>query len=508
MIDSISANTQIKFNSSVENLENSLKSIDKETLIIIDFDETLLLRNSTAEYLDQIQPRFLGAIVYFLLSYLKPWHFLPGKYKGTISEDWVRVMILTLILPWNILLWQQKAKQLAQDFINQILADILIKKPENKIIIATLGFNLIVNPIIKHLKLPINQVIACDFWQGFKDRQAGKYQLIINHLTQKQLENSVYLTDNYHHDAQILETAKFPHLIVFENAIYTHPMGNIYLPFYYMEKVKRPNQKYFLTHILLGDLPIILISFSWLSNQPIFHSISILFLTLSFWCIYEIGYYENDLNGELYEKNPILSEAYQKYKKTVKFGLSPWLFSLIFAVLGIVILENIKINQSFTQLLDLFNNQQLIKQILISLGYWISFLILTRAIFWLYNRVEVGLRIGIYPILQMLRLFGFALVTITNFTGVISLTAHLIGNQWIPYLVYRYNGKRDLISSRLICLFIFLLLSFILFIASKDLTIFNPLSQYLIMLIFLTFRSGKNLIKIIKNLKINSLITN
>jgi hypothetical protein len=285
-------------------------------------------------------------------------------------------------------------------------------------------------------------------------------------------------------------------------------MGNIYLPFYYMEKVKRPNQKYFLTHILLGDLPIILISFSWLSNQPIFHSISILFLTLSFWCIYEIGYYENDLNGELYEKNPILSEAYQKYKKTVKFGLSPWLFSLIFAVLGIVILENIKINQSFTQLLDLFNNQQLIKQILISLGYWISFLILTRAIFWLYNRVEVGLRIGIYPILQMLRLFGFALVTITNFTGVISLTAHLIGNQWIPYLVYRYNGKRDLISSRLICLFIFLLLSFILFIASKDLTIFNPLSQYLIMLIFLTFRSGKNLIKIIKNLKINSLITN
>jgi len=506
MVDSTSTNTQIKFNSSIEKLENSLKSIDKDSLIIIDFDETLLLRNSTAEYLDQIKPRFLGAIFYFLLSYLKPWNFLPAKYKGKISEDWIRVIILTLILPWNLLLWQNKAKQLAQDFVNQKLVELLKQKPENKIIIATLGFNLIVNPIIKHLKLPINQVIACDFWQGFKDRQGGKYQLIINHLTTKELENSVYITDNYHHDAQILETAKFPHLIVFENAIYSHPMSNIYLPFYYMEKVKRPNQKYLLTHILLGDLPIILISFSWLSNQPIFHSISIVLLTLSFWCIYEIGYYENDLMGELYEEKPILSEAYLNYKDKIKFGISPWLFSSIFAILGLIILQYIKINQPLNQFFEYINNPNFLNQISISFLYWLGFLILTRVIFWLYNRAEVGIRIGIYPILQMLRLFGFVAVTITNFTGAIFLTSHLIANQWIPYLVYRYKGKRELISSRLICLFVFLLLSFTLIIASRNLTIFYPLSQYLIALIFLIFRSGKNLITIIKKPKINLLI--
>lgn len=495
--------TQSSFNSSLESLEKSLESIEKDDLIIIDLDETLLLRNSTAEYLNQIQPRLIGAILYFLLSYLKPWNLLPKPYQGKISEDWLRIIILTLILPWNLWLWQDRAKQLAINFINQELADLLKQKSNHKIIVATLGFNLIVNPIIKHLNLKIDQVISCDFWQGFKDRQRGKYKLVQKYLTKNQLKNSLYITDNDNNDVQILATVKSLHLITFENAVYTHPLSNIYLPFYYMEKVKRPNQKYVLTHILLGDLPIILISFSWLSNQPIFHSLSMILLTLSFWCIYEIGYYENDLMGELYEEKPILSEAYQKFKNQIQFGIAPWLFSFFFAFLGIVILEKTKINLPFEQILNLFNEQKLINNLLIGLASWGGFLLLTRLIFWVYNRVEVGIRIGIYPILQMLRLFGFSLITITNFTGAIFLTSHLIGNQWIPYLVYRYGGKRDIISSRLICLFIFVLLALTLLIATRNLTVFNPIFQFLIALGFLTFRSSKNLIKIINNLKRN-----
>ena len=38
------------------------------TPIILDFDETLLLRNSTAEYINNLRPRFLGFCLIILLK--------------------------------------------------------------------------------------------------------------------------------------------------------------------------------------------------------------------------------------------------------------------------------------------------------------------------------------------------------------------------------------------------------------------------------------------------------
>ena len=55
------------------------------------------------------------------------------------------------------------------------------------------------------------------------------------------------------------------------------------------------------------------------------------------WCIYEIGYIENDLVAEKFEVNPILPSTYLQYKQQINF----WQFlaySLILAILGIIFL--------------------------------------------------------------------------------------------------------------------------------------------------------------------------
>ena len=274
-----------------------------------------------------------------------------------------------------------------------------------------------------------------------------------------------------------------------------------YIPLYYTEKIKRPNQNYLLINILLKDFPIFWIAFSFLSPHPLVNAFSIIILSLSFWCIYEIGYYENDLIGEKYELKPTLSEEYQKYKNKIDFGFYPWLYSLGFGILGIISLELSKIDKVFNSISNITNslNDNFLIQCLVHLGFWSLFLIIVRLLFSFYNHVNVSIRIAIYPLLQITRNFGFTLITTTNFTGAI-LLASLVIARWIPYLVYRYNGDRSNISGHLIHLFIFSFLILSLIISNKDLSIFNPIMQIIIAFIFLLIRSGQNILTFNKNI--------
>jgi hypothetical protein len=112
----------------------------------------------------------------------------------------------------------------------------------------------------------------------------------------------------------------------------------MYLPFFYSEKVKRPGRQYLLKAILADDLFLVFLAFSWVSTHPVLHALSMLFLLVSFWCIYEIGYRENDLVAEKFEDRPVLSQNYQRHQQFIHWW-QPWLWSLIFTIIGILLLE-------------------------------------------------------------------------------------------------------------------------------------------------------------------------
>jgi hypothetical protein len=414
-------------------IENALPS----TSIIIDFDETLFLRNSTAEYLNSLRPRLIGLLLLKGLSVIRPWAWLPATFRGSQVRDWFLVTISTILLPWTLYFWHQRAEKLAKDYGNTELIEAVNNNSDASIVIATLGFNFIINPLIKFLPIKYDLVVGCRFFQGAKDRSKGKLLMIQEALSEQLIKSAIVVTDSYD-DLPLLQLVAQPCLVIWPLAKYVPPLKDIYLPFFYLEKVKRVGEKYTFKVIIWDDLPILLLAFSWQATNPVFHGGSILLLLVSFWCVYEVGYYENDRVAEKYEEKPKLSITYHAYKQMMETW-SPWFWSLVFGWFGIALLEKAQgIGLLFT-----------IKSAEVALGsfnptvlpfiYWVGFLLLLRFCFWVYNHLNKPTRTWLYLLLQSLRYYGFLAVTSTNLIGTSLLSSQIISRS-ILYVVYRYSG--------------------------------------------------------------------
>ncbi|ELS04637.1 hypothetical protein Xen7305DRAFT_00043730 [Xenococcus sp. PCC 7305] len=420
-----------------EQLSPSIKQAPPNTSIIVDFDETLFLLNSSAEYLNSLQPRFIAAIILKVLSFTKPWRFLIKSSKDSEVRDWFLIIFLTLLLPWNIFLWQNTAKKFARNYSNYELITELSKNNKTNLIIATLGFQFVVEPILKSMAIEYNQLISCRFWQGASDRKKGKLAMVQESMKDEQISEGMLITDSLD-DESLLKEVAYPFLITWSKAQYNSPMADIYFPLYYLEKIKRPGENYLLKAILLDDFPILFLAFSWLSPQPVLHGISIIFLAISFWCIYEYGYYENDLVAEKYENDPQISQNYLDYKHSANWWI-PWIWSIAFGGIGIVFLEA---SRQATSIFDWgwLQNSNLGLDDGISLGiYWIGFLLVSRLCFWVYNYVNKKTRIWLYLLLQITRYCGFLVVTASNIVGMSALLCQIFVRS-ISYIIYRYAG--------------------------------------------------------------------
>ena len=414
-----------------------VETAGEDTSIIIDFDETLFLRNSTAEYLDSLRPRIAGLLLLKFLYFIRPWTWLPRPFRGAKVKDWFLIVVSTLLLPWTYFLWANKAKKLAKRHENRELVVAINKNNSSPIIVATLGFNFIVNPILNSLAIKYDRFIGCRFWQGAKDRNEGKLMMLEKALPQEQIKSAIAITDSYD-DMPLLQEVDKPCLVIWPLAKYISPLKNVYLPFFYLEKVKRVGEKYISKVIIWDDIPVLLLAFSWQANHTILYSISILLLLVSFWCVYELGYYENDLVAEKYEEKPKLSITYHSYKNIMKTW-HPWLWSVVFSVLGVTCLTKAEgVNIPFEDKL-ISTGLESFTLSLLAVVCWLIFLLATRFCFWIYNHLNKHSRTWLYLLLQSFRYYGFLVVTATNPIGTSLLSSHILCRTML-YIVYRYSG--------------------------------------------------------------------
>ena len=433
---------------------NLIATVPEQTPILVDFDETLLLRNSTEEYLNSLQPRFIAVVLLLLLEKLKPWSWLPSR--GPEARDWFRVVLATVFFPWTLLLWQKRACQLAKTQSNLALIAPLKKKPTSDIIIASLGFYPIVKPILAAMPLEVERLICCRlWWGGLSDRLKGKLFLLQQLLTPGSIEQSVVITDSIG-DQQLLANVAYPCLVKWPQALYLPALADVYFPLLYQEKAKRPSsERYFVRVILYDDWLSLILATSWLSSQPLLHALSMLFLVLSFWCIYEVGYIENDRVAEKHEARPNLTATYKRYINRYD-PWSPWMWAILFAIPGLMLLSSLdtSVSREYLSLWSINPGHLGIKACL-----WLVLLLAVRLTYRIYNFIDVQSRLWLYPVLQVYKCFGFLLVTATNIVGSISFAAYVIA-RWIPYLIYRrgvgdrYNFPEQLM--RCILFFFFL----------------------------------------------------
>jgi len=416
----------------------AISSIASGETVIIDFDETLFLHNSTEEYLNSLQPRFLGALLLFALSFLKPWNWLmPKPYRGEVSRDWFRVILATILFPWTPFLWQRKAKKYSLDWCNKSLFSALASMTESPIIIASNGFEFIIAPVIQHWDLPVDQVIACRFWRGVSDRFTGKLALVTDALGQDTLKNALVITDS-EDDLPLLRSVGKPCLTRWPEARYRRAMGDIYFPFFYTEKVKQLNRNYLTKVILAEDLVFLMLCTSWLSPNPVLHGISMAFLMTAFWCVYEVGYMENDLVAEQLESTPTLAQTYLDNKDRINL-IQPWYWAVLFSIPGVLLLQaaQFPLAWSLKPLVESFQNLDWLAAIA-DTAKWMAFLLLVRFTFWVYNYVNKPTRIWLYPLLQVYKCFGFLVLATTNLIGSMFFAAQTL-SRWICYFVYRYS---------------------------------------------------------------------
>ncbi len=458
---------------SPERALEAIKAADTDNPIIVDFDETLFLRNSTEEYLNAVYPRTAGAFLLTGLKALKPWRLLPKRLRDDkISRDWFLVVAVTFLFPWTLLVWQSRAKNLAQKYWNQPLVQALNANPNAQIVIATLGFDFVLKPLLKHLPITLSpsiekNIVACRFWQGAVDRAKGKCAMVTEALGAAAVAKAVAVTDASH-DAPLLAKVETPCLVVWPEAKYVPAMSDIYLPLFYSEKVKNPNKAHFTKRVLMGHWAFLAIALSPLSPHSIWNAASLLMLVVSYWCIYEIGYQENDLVGEKYEKKPILSENYSLYKSRLNLNTpAPWYWATAIALPALLLLEMSKLSVASTQAAFSLVTQQGPQLLMSDMTIWIIFLVAVRLTFWLYNQFNEEARIWIYPFLQVQKLFGFTLLLGIGPVGSMLLLSLCI-SRWLHYAIYRCGGDRWRFQLNLSCLFIFTMLLFSVAISSPN----------------------------------------
>jgi uncharacterized membrane protein YhaH (DUF805 family) len=260
-------------------------------------------------------------------------------------------------------------------------------------------------------------------------------------------------------DASLLAIVKYPYWVQWPKAQYVPAMSEAYLPFFYLERVKRPGTQFTLRVIGKNHFLSLLLAYTWISPSPLIHGLGIGCLVVSFWCIYELGYFENDKIAEQYEEKPVLSENYLKYKSRMnRMDIwQPWVTAAIFGLLGVV-LTTVG-NQSYQQLASLQSLTVGVDYQALALVFtlWTGALVVTRLLYRAYNYMDEKTRIWIYPLLQVSKYFSFLIVAGTNLVGFLLLTAQVFVD-WIPYVIYRCGGQKEQLEEQILRLFVFVLL--------------------------------------------------
>lgn len=469
-------------NSTAQALE-AVRSARTATPIIVDFDETLFLRNSTQAYLDSIYPRPMGAAFLRLIKATKPWRWLPSPWcQPAVSKDWLLVVLATLLFPWTWLVWSWRAPRLARQHFNQLLACALDETQSAPIVIATLGFGPIVRPLIAHLPIAAIQcgryeLVSCRLWLGVRDRNKGKLAMVAERLDIETIQEAIVVTDSAQ-DTPLLAVAKSPYLLVWPGASYQPALSDVYIPLLYSEVVKNPGKSHFIRRVIMWHWLLGVIAFSWLSPHPVANAGGLFFLVVSYWCIYEIGYQENDRIGARYEEQPTLSENYEDYNQRLNLNtLWPWLWSIGLALPGSFLLAMSQQAAPFDSVaLDGVLQALLLRvslclslwpMVLVKGMIWLAALCAVRLTFWLYNQFDESARLWIYPFLQTQRHFSLTLLLSTNHVGAVLLMS-LVLSRWMQYCIYRCGGARWRFPINAACFVLFICLFAMLMVGGSD----------------------------------------
>jgi hypothetical protein len=403
---------QSRYDASAEAALAAVRTFDGP--LIIDFDETLYLRNSTEDFIDCARPGLLALLLLRLLDVVKPW-----RLTGHDTRDNWRLCVISVLFPWTPRLWRAKVPALGDRYVNRELRAALESRNQVPVVLTS-GFGSIVAPLLASTGLSNARLIAARIYH-FTDRSNGKLDMAVRELGGESVSSSLVLTDSIN-DRELLERCEKPLRTLWPNANYRRALASVYLPGEYISQIKRPGKRYILRGILQGDFAIWLLSSIGLAINPAAHVVALLLLLLSFWAIYERGYVDNDLIASRSEADPKLSANFGRVQVATP-TVEPWIWATLGAAAAIVILHP-----------D-------VAAFFVRFACWMTFLVVIYAGFLMYNRFDKMTRVWLYPMLQLARSAAFTIVVPIEPAGVAAVAAHMFSH-WVPYQIYRATSAQ------------------------------------------------------------------
>ena len=383
--------------------------------MLIDFDETLLLCNSTECFIDCAWPGLLALLLLRLLDLLKPWKLSGGE----ITRDNWRVGLIVVLMPWTWLRWKRRVATLAIQHANWPLQQALRANGSGASIIVTLGFSRIIAPLARAMGMSELRLVGSRIFHPL-DRRGGKLALCRTALGEASVTQALAVSDSLT-DLPLLDSCKTGLLVQWPEARLEPALRRVYLPGRYISRIKHPGQRYILRAILQEDFTLWILASVGLAASPLWHSAGLLLLLISFWAVYEQGYADNDRCGARYERNPKLSAEFFAEEVPIRF-IEPWVWAAAFGTLGLLALRYplVPAPGDFLR--------------------WAAVLGATHLLFRFYNRIDKSSRVWLYSGLQFARGAAFVAVVAIPPVGVAALGAHLFA-RWTPYYFYRQGGR-------------------------------------------------------------------
>ncbi len=377
-------------------------------LLVVDFDETLYLRNSTEDFIGCALPGLLGRLVMKALDVVRPWAFTGGHR----TRDAWRVRVAALA-PFAWSRWRARAARLAPAETNPDIRTALLAREDA--VVATLGFEPVVGPLLDAMGLGSRRLVACGFG-SFADRRAGKLALLRRSVDEEAVAGCALLTDSAD-DTDLLERCALPLFVIWPRARWVPAHADVYLPLQYTHLVKKPGMRFVASSILGDDYVVWLLASIALASAALPHALGLLALLLSFWAVYELGYVDNDEIGARYEADPVLSDAFHARRVRTSV-LQAWIWALVSGAIGIALLERSLVPSAG------------------ALAAWLAVLAVVHGMYRLFNRVDKKTRIWLYAPLQLARSAVFLAVVPVTAVGAAAIGAHAL-TRWMMYFIYR-----------------------------------------------------------------------
>jgi hypothetical protein len=417
---------------------------------VLDFDHTLLLSNSTEEFINCARPASFIAVVLKTLGFIKPWRLLSEDEHR--YRDLVRVVVTLMLAPWTLWLFARKAKSIVDQRLNSKLDELLQDVPVENIIIVSFGFDFVLRRLLKETRFADCRIVAPSLSKMGFYRRHGKLALLRDKGIVLDSSNTVVVTDNAQHDADLLANVEYPCHIVWPEEVSAGAFEKAYIPFYYTAVVKR-DPGFFIKQVLLEEMAVFILAFGVAAqafNVSMVLALGAFFL--AYMAAYEIGYAENDQLGAQNESAPKLSENFHTHQN---YQTEPhaWYWALALTFCGVMLLDQSAMLQAAT-VLGLASASTLQMTVLL-VAIWMLVIAAGRGLFWLFNNLPVHWRVYAYLPLHMSKYLGPLLFILVHPVAYALLAAQLV-RTWALYAIRRAGGDMEFMSSQLVRLIFFM----------------------------------------------------